>query len=160
MTQEFTRYVSGLTVDKDFSQAVLVRKNRPSFLEGRLCPPGGHVENGESYDEAVAREDGEETGNQTAPEDWTLYAICRGPGWEMYCYYRIADILTAIPDLTDEVVGIYSIASVMLAAATPVGQGKGPEGCSDETHVAPDLVVLLGLVRQARTRRSLAIIEY
>ena len=49
---------------------LLIRKRRPGWQEDKYNGVGGEVRDGETMEEAMARECLEETGYQTAPEDW------------------------------------------------------------------------------------------
>ena len=79
---ETTKYVVGFLFAEDV--VLLVRKLRPSWQAGLLNGIGGHVESGESFDDAMAREFKEETG--LAIEGWVHFATIGGDGWTMGCY--------------------------------------------------------------------------
>lgn len=155
-----TQYSSMIRVNREFTLAVLLTKNTPAFLAGCAAPVGGRKELYETFLECCIREFGEEAGRKTAAEEWHKYAICEGPGWEMHCYFSVADSLDDCVTCTDEPVHILSIRDVLYAAATPAGQGGIRAFPRDSSEVAPDLAALLGLVLQAQRRRSLARIQY
>lgn len=67
-------YVVGFVFRAALTQVVLIRKNRPAYLAGKLNGIGGGVERGELADSAVARETYEEANLTTLPGDWLLYA--------------------------------------------------------------------------------------
>jgi 8-oxo-dGTP pyrophosphatase MutT (NUDIX family) len=56
-----TACVVGFLFSPDYKKVVLIRKNRPAFCAGKLNGPGGHVEPGESPQDAMPREFHEET---------------------------------------------------------------------------------------------------
>lgn len=79
------RYVVGFLFDEDERTVVLLRKNRPAWQAGKLNGMGGHVEPGESFDDAMVRECQEESG-LTLLQGWTRFAELRGHGMRMGCY--------------------------------------------------------------------------
>lgn len=56
------RYVLGFTFSPTFSHVLLLWKNRPAWQAGKLNGIGGKIEEGETAEEAMAREFTEETG--------------------------------------------------------------------------------------------------
>lgn len=65
------QYVTCIVYNESRTQTVLIIKNgKLKFLEGKLMPPGGSVEDGESYQDAASREFLEECGVATSPENW------------------------------------------------------------------------------------------
>lgn len=69
-------YVAGLLFDDYLSQVMLIRKNHPEWMQGKLNGIGGHIENGESPAAAMRREFTEET-SLINPE-WSEFAILSG----------------------------------------------------------------------------------
>lgn len=57
-----TRYVVGFAFDHSKSYVLLIKKERPSWQQGRFNGIGGHIEKGETPKEAMVREFEEETG--------------------------------------------------------------------------------------------------
>lgn len=143
-----TQYVSMLKFSADATRVVLLTKNRPKFLNGKLCPVGGHIEEGESPEDAAAREDDEETGVKSQPSDWKKYAECEGPDWVMHCYVSFTDDADSARTMTEEPVSIHNVAELLTMVATT------PECAS------PDLLALVGLALQARNRPSFARLSY
>lgn len=80
---EGKRYVVGFLFNEDESAVTLLRKSRPEWQAGKLNGVGGHVEKGESYDAAMAREAREECGLDGS---WEHFASIKGEGWTMHCY--------------------------------------------------------------------------
>lgn len=78
-----TRYVVGFQFDADEHSVLLLRKLHPTWQRGKCNGVGGHVEEGESFYEAMVREGLEETG-QTL--EWEMFAQLRGDGWVMGCF--------------------------------------------------------------------------
>lgn len=63
-------YAVGFRFDGNYT--LLIDKRRPPWLAGLCNGIGGHVEEGESYAQAMAREFAEECGIQTSPDEWEL----------------------------------------------------------------------------------------
>lgn len=83
---------------------LLIRKTKPSWQAGKLNGVGGHIEDGETPIEAMVREFQEETGIQTARDDWRHYLILRGPKWEMHVYTTSKVDISQAQTLTEELV--------------------------------------------------------
>jgi 8-oxo-dGTP diphosphatase len=85
-----TRYVVGFlfALDPDGvpNRVALIRKSHPEWQRGRLNGVGGHIEQGESSYQAMAREFQEETYVVTDIDEWTLFATVTGPDWEVDFY--------------------------------------------------------------------------
>lgn len=63
--------VCGFMMNLDKLWVLMIKKNRPDWMIGKLNGIGGSVEDSDdSYPEAMAREFQEETGIFTAPSDW------------------------------------------------------------------------------------------
>lgn len=69
MKQNNTMVPSAYIVLKKGNQILLVRRQNTGFADGKLCPPVGHVEEGESFTQAAIREAKEEVGVVIAPDD-------------------------------------------------------------------------------------------
>ena len=66
------KYVLGFVVDEDGQSILLLRKNRPKFLAGRLNGVGGKVEDNENDVDAMVRECLEECDLFIPPDEWFL----------------------------------------------------------------------------------------
>lgn len=88
-----TRYVVGFVFNQDESRVMLLRNNRPDWQAGKLNGVGGHVELGETFDDAMVREGQEESGRIFS---WEQFAVLDGDGWTMGCYRASGD-LSGIP---------------------------------------------------------------
>jgi 8-oxo-dGTP diphosphatase len=71
-----TEYVAGFAFS--CNRVALILKQRPSWQRGRYNGIGGHVEDGESPRQAMAREFAEETALQTYESDWKKFCTLRG----------------------------------------------------------------------------------
>ena len=56
------KYVVGFLFKENHSKVILIRKNRPEWQKDLLNGVGGHIEEGETIQEAMVREFFEETG--------------------------------------------------------------------------------------------------
>jgi 8-oxo-dGTP diphosphatase len=85
-----TEYVAGFMFDGD--RVALVVKNRPDWQKGRMNGIGGHIEPGETPEQAMAREFVEETGyERPEPLDWIRFVELSGPGYKVYFFYEYGD---------------------------------------------------------------------
>jgi 8-oxo-dGTP diphosphatase len=105
---EMKTMVAGLYYDPNTEMAVFIRKNRPVFMKGRLNLPGGHVEDGETPAEAMAREFKEEVDIQTAPDQWrhTITLQDEKNEWVVHFFMAEGDG-SAAKTMTDEPVERY-----------------------------------------------------
>lgn len=91
---------------------VLVNKNRPAWMAGKLNGVGGRIEAGELPSVAMRREFNRSTGVDIA--EWNPFAIVVVPdskaqeGCEIFCFVAANDDeIFDIRSMTDEKVGIY-----------------------------------------------------
>ena len=148
MTSSTTNYVSMLMFSADRTKVVLLIKNRPVFLNGKLCPVGGHIDEGEEPNVAAAREFFEEAGVQTEPDEWLKYAVCEGPDWVMHCFVSFDDLAYDCHTTTDEPIFVLDVTTVLLQVVT------NPESAPT------DLLALIGLAMQAGVREGIAHLKY
>jgi len=89
-------YCLGFGFDYD-GDVLLIRKNKPAWMAGKLNGLGGAVEPGETPRDAMVREFNEECGILTRHEDWTAFAVMEFPktGDRVFCF---ASILQGIMD--------------------------------------------------------------
>lgn len=80
-------YVLGFAFSRDRKDIALIEKKKPDWQAGKLNGIGGKVEPHDPNPmEAMIREFREETGVITSGDDWDLFAVLSGNGYEMYCY--------------------------------------------------------------------------
>lgn len=107
------RYTVGFIFNPDFSQVLLVHKNRPDWQVGRLNGCGGKIEAGESDVEAMVRECREETALEITTSDWFTSCTTSGPDWEVVF---LGAVWNGDPDeaktMTDEEIAWYSTQSL------------------------------------------------
>jgi 8-oxo-dGTP diphosphatase len=100
-----TEYVCGFAFSEDLGRVVLIQKKRPDWQTGRFNGVGGHVEPGESFEQAMAREFEEETGVMSAPHSWEQFAAFRsGAACVLFFKVRNDKIVAKVKTMTDEFV--------------------------------------------------------
>jgi 8-oxo-dGTP diphosphatase len=73
-----SNYVVGFLFTPDKKSVVLIEKDHPAWQAGRWNGLGGHVEPGETVEQAISREVLEEAGVLVPPEDWTPFLVLEG----------------------------------------------------------------------------------
>lgn len=124
-----TKYVLGFFFSEDRERVLLIKKNRPEFLRGKLNGIGGHLESAESPLSAMQREFHEETGILTKMEEWIYYGLALPMQGEiipadlpnlittdpdeaiLFIYYNFGDLSEA-KSMTDEIVYDVSISEL------------------------------------------------
>jgi 8-oxo-dGTP diphosphatase len=81
-------YVLGFCFNARLDQVVLIEKTRPQWQAGRLNGVGGHIENGETPPDAMAREFREEA-DWADPLDWRCFGCLHGGDWEVFLFYAL-----------------------------------------------------------------------
>jgi 8-oxo-dGTP diphosphatase len=106
-------YVVGFAVDPSSDMALLVRKNRPDWQAGRLNGIGGHIEAGETPEQAMVREFQEETG--LVHRIWQPMLRMAFPGAEVWFYraHVTARFMQGAKTLTDEPIERHAITSLL-----------------------------------------------
>lgn len=102
------RYTLGFVFTPDFSQVLLVLKNRPAWQVGKLNGLGGKIEEGETALEGMVRELTEESGLEIAAQQWMEAGAMEGNGWRVEVFAAVWEgELAAAKTLTDEPVAWY-----------------------------------------------------
>lgn len=99
--------VVGFLFDLDLNYVVLIRKNRPDFMIGKLNGPGGGVKEGEKPHEAMCREFKEECGLSIS--SWQYFVTMSGCDWRVFCYCATSPKISEITSCTDEKVRLYRV---------------------------------------------------
>lgn len=99
------KYVVGFLFDAK-GYVALITKNRPAWQKGRLNGIGGHIEPGESPEQAIVREFKEEAGCDGL--NWRRFGVVKGSRYEVSCYTTKSETVE-IHTMTDEMVGWYSV---------------------------------------------------
>lgn len=77
-------YVLGFVFDNALKRVLLIRKNRPEFMAGKLNGIGGKINPGEKPILAMNRECEEECG--LLGPAWSPFAILQGKDWVVLCF--------------------------------------------------------------------------
>ena len=109
-----TPYVLGFLFVK--GQVVLISKLRPDFQAGKLNGVGGHIEPGETPNQAMAREWFEETGERR--ENWDKFCSLELSDCVIYCF-RAVDTNTTAHTMTDEYVHLIPLEFLYLYHRMP-----------------------------------------
>jgi 8-oxo-dGTP diphosphatase len=91
-TPEPARYVAGFMFDHERSEVALIRKAKTAWQKGLLNGIGGKIEVGETPEQAMVREFGEETGCANTEQSFRHYALIHGAGWSVDFFYTIGDL--------------------------------------------------------------------
>lgn len=100
-----TVYAAGLAFSNDTNYVLLIRKNRPEFLAGKLNAVGGHVDPGETPLQAVRREVLEEAGVDI--EEWHPLHVLEKEDSEVHFFFAASDVIFDARTCTEEEIGIY-----------------------------------------------------
>lgn len=82
-----THYVCGFMFNSDYSKVLLIEKQRPAWQKGKWNGIGGHIEAGETPNQAMAREFEEEANIVTAAEDWKEFAILEDENAKVHFFF-------------------------------------------------------------------------
>ena len=79
-------YTLGFIYKREFSEVLLMHKNRPNWQVGKLNGVGGRINPNEESIDCIVREVQEETGVKTEKEDWTYFGEIRSSDWRVDLY--------------------------------------------------------------------------
>lgn len=135
------RYVLTVPLSQQ-GQAVVIRKIRgPKGVAYRVNFPGGHIEDGETPEQAAVRELAEETGLQALESQLVPIAYKGLPGeYELFVYALVLDTVSGAQSLTDEQVSVHRAELLLCEAA------------ANQHHYGPDFLTLLALAIEAPRR--------
>lgn len=105
-----TRYCVGFAFDEK-GRLALIRKSRPAWQRGKLNGIGGHVEDGERFVEAMAREFMEEAGPWLPPSHWKKFLDLVGKDWHVRFFVARQAPLDLVESQTDEEIVVRDVAS-------------------------------------------------
>lgn len=111
-----TQYVAGFMFEGD--RVALVVKNRPAWQAGRMNGIGGHVEEGESPEQAMVREFFEETGVSTSTDDWKNFVRLEGNEFAVDFFFTYGD-LSKIQSTTDEQIVMADVSTIRAENSIP-----------------------------------------
>ena len=106
-------YVCGFMFDYEKQNVVLILKNHPEWQKGKLNGLGGKVKEGESLEQAMAREFMEEAEVTTAPEKWEIFHEIETPEATIYFFKMQAHGIWQVGSPTSEQVKVYPIMSIL-----------------------------------------------
>lgn len=111
------KYVVGFMFDTSGNSVVLIKKNKPAYMKGKLNGVGGKVEPGENSHQAMVREFEEETGVRTRLHDWHLYSTLVGENHFIDIFYAMDTKYTfQARTVEEEEVDVYYVKDVMKRA--------------------------------------------
>ncbi|MEI6533460.1 MAG: NUDIX domain-containing protein [Candidatus Roizmanbacteria bacterium] len=94
----------------NFSQVLLMQKNRPDWQKVKLNGIGGKIEKGEPHVEAMVREMFEEIGLERHIDEWQEVGEIKGEDWITYVFTAIFRETNDAPfSKTDEEVNWYEV---------------------------------------------------
>lgn len=104
-------YVVGFMFNQPMDSVVLISKNRPTWQAGKMNGVGGHIEDGETPQQAMEREFREETG--IGYREWVELCEHRGPDFVVHYFYATSDRAHSLASTrTDETVDRYNVDSL------------------------------------------------
>ena len=105
-------YVIGFVFSKSLDRVVMIKKNRPDFLAGKLNGVGGRVDANELPKQAMRRECMEETGLDIIR--WTKFHTLKieSNGEIVHCFFAVSNRIDSAETRTDEPVSIHEISSL------------------------------------------------
>jgi len=115
------RFVLTFMFDPTITKVLLIRKTKPDWMAGRLNAVGGHVEEGETFEDAAVREFLEETGLDSQ-DRWHAFLRLFRPGDNeetlrtCECYWAVSRKVTEAKTITDEEVGLFDVQSLLSRA--------------------------------------------
>jgi 8-oxo-dGTP diphosphatase len=117
-------YVAGFLFDSTALRVALIEKQRPKWQKGKLNGIGGHIEAGETPEQAMRREFREETGVDV--REWYHFATLKGRSdstWvvHFFCAHDTVDLLLVqqAEPVTDERVTIFPVKTLNYEKTIP-----------------------------------------
>ena len=109
------KYVLGYAFNKDLDKVILINKNRPEWMAGKLNGVGGKIESGEEAIDAMVREFEEETGIATKANDWMVVTtLYKSLEFHISVFTTVTDKIFEGTSTTDEFISIYSVQDIHL----------------------------------------------
>ena len=136
-----THYSMGFVMSEDGLSLLLLEKGRPQFLKGKWVGIGGHVDEGETFEQAMARECFEEAGLEVPLSSWVLLKVVERPNAVIAMFAARHDLSHAHTK-TDEQVKVFSWDEVDQLQT------------SDGTQEVMDLVRAMASIAQAAPQSS------
>lgn len=111
-------YCLGFMFDTD-GDVLLIRKNKPEWMAGKLNGLGGLIEGTETPVAAMVREFKEESGIHTFEEDWRHFATMEFPLAKVVCFSGLVGALDEFSSPTAEQVNCYEPEIIRFNDALP-----------------------------------------
>jgi len=102
------RYAHAIVFSPDFAHVMVLNKlHGPAFLHGKLNFPGGHIEEGETPEQAASRECKEEADISIPENAWILARHRKfGEDAELYSFCAVSADIFSAQSMTDEVIEV------------------------------------------------------
>lgn len=102
-------YTLGFLFSFDKQKVALIRKERPNWQKGKFNGIGGHTEQGETAEECIEREFGEEVEYPSPYKtEWKKFALIDNPKYTVDCFTALGD-LTRVRGKTDEPIEVVNV---------------------------------------------------
>lgn len=111
--------VLGFMFDPSRDKVVLIEKDHPDWMVGKLNGVGGKVRAGEPAVTAMVREFEEETGLVTKETDWQRRMAMHGDGWTVTVYIAESEDYDKVRTNETEKVGIFDVDDIPNLATIP-----------------------------------------
>lgn len=109
-------YVVGFRIDPHWSRVVLVRKNKPAWQRGFLNGVGGKIEEGETPEQAIAREFLEEADVKIS--EWEKTVVLTGEKFQV-SFFRSFGNVDSVRTTTDEKIVVHNIGDLPTLLVIP-----------------------------------------
>lgn len=113
------RYVVGFAFTSDRKAVLLIRKTRPRWQAGLLNGVGGHVEEGETFLAAMAREFEEESALVVPEDAWKHVLVVQGADYELHVFGTVTDTVLSAKQTTDEELVLLELTNLWTAEVIP-----------------------------------------
>lgn len=110
-------YVCGFLFDKELKNILLIEKNRPDYMAGKLTGLGGKIEDNESPLAAMIREFREEAGRYV--DNWVEFCSIGSVNHKIYYFYSVVDNIYDVKQLEDEIIDHFNLNDLMVSENLP-----------------------------------------
>lgn len=107
-----SKYVVGLLFSPDSQNVALIQKDHPEWQAGKYNGLGGHVEPGETVEQAVSREVEEEGGVHVPPEEWEMFLVLEGDSYSVTFLRAFSPDVLLVQSTTSEPVSILATSHI------------------------------------------------
>lgn len=106
-------YVLGFLFNRTGTEVLLIHKRRPDWQRNKFNGIGGHIEEGETPEAAMARECHEESGLQL--DDWQPVCVLSGKGFEVHVFMAHEEFIGLAMSASDEPIDSFQITNLPYA---------------------------------------------